>query len=334
MTAGRVTGHDASTSDVLSISQERQLYFETLAARQGQPAAFNFVECRRVTGTLDPASFRAAFRAVMGRHAVLRSRIQPAGIGAAEYRAAIDEFARLHVVTRHIYRQTVADDCDVDIPLTDLRHFDAPQQRRLLRQACFEHSLSAFDYSAPPLIRATVYALAPSEHAVLLSAPHFAMDAWSLRLFWSDLELHYTELTQRGRLPEFPATPSYHDHTARQERDYAEGRFDQSMAYWSEQWCRATHVGLDDFDFVRPWSIGVSLGTGVEHHELPGTVSVMIRRAARTLGVTPPVVFLAAFALWAYRHTGCQDLAIWLPFANRRLRSSRGRSDGLPTATR
>jgi len=167
-----------------------------------------------------------------------------------------------------------------------------------------------------PALRAEVLQFAEHDHAVIIAAPHLAIDAWSMQLCWNEI------ITDYARSPTAMQTEtswSFRRFVDWQNQQYLSGQFDDSIRYWQERWSalRETMMSADSFDIARASGTFMSLGTSVEYVDIGADTSRKVRNKAVSWRTTPSMLFLAVYAVLLTIRTGHFVTAPWLPFANR-----------------
>ncbi|MEU8523399.1 amino acid adenylation domain-containing protein, partial [Streptomyces sp. NPDC048577] len=198
----------------VSYAQQRLWLIDQI---EGPTALYNLPLAIRLRGTLDTAALRAATADVVGRHEALRT-VYPVDGGVPVQRI-------LPSAEVEIAFETV--DC-------------APDDYPGLRDRAAAH---AFDLSAEPPIRITVFSLTPTgpapEHVLLVVLHHIAGDGWSLGPLLRDLAGAYAARLD-GSAPDWEPLPvQYADYALWQrellgEESDPDSRMSRQLAYWRE----------------------------------------------------------------------------------------------------
>ncbi|OEJ34561.1 non-ribosomal peptide synthetase [Streptomyces subrutilus] len=200
----------------VSYAQQRLWLIDQI---EGPTALYNLPFAVRLRGTLDTAALRAATADVVARHEALRTVFPVAG---------------------GVPVQRILPSAEVEIAFETLDC--APDDYPALRDRAAAH---AFDLSAEPPIRVTVFTLAgpePSarpgtEHVLLLVLHHIAGDGWSLGPLLRDLTEAYTARLG-GSAPDWEPLPvQYADYALWQrevlgEEDDPESLMSRQLDYW------------------------------------------------------------------------------------------------------
>ncbi|WP_238009491.1 amino acid adenylation domain-containing protein [Dactylosporangium sp. AC04546] len=233
-------------------------------------------------GSFDAARMRRALAALVARHTALRSAF------------VRDLGEPVQVVLR-----------DVDVPWTE-HDCTGPHGAERADALVAADRTTRFDLSEPPLLRATVIALGPDRHRLVLTNHHIVLDGWSTPLLMRDLFALYAADGSEATLP--PARP-FRDHLA-----WLAGRDrDASLAAW-----RRALDGVTDSTALAP-------GARARRPELPAEVVDVVpaqllsalRRRARSLGVTLNTLTQAAWGIVVARLTGRDDVVFGATVAGR-----------------
>ncbi|MFG1891262.1 amino acid adenylation domain-containing protein [Micromonospora sp. NPDC049051] len=245
----------------------------------------------RLTGPLDPAALRDAWREVVRRHEVLRTRYQ---------------------VVDGRPSQVVGPAEPVALPVVDLSGYAGSQRRELLETLIRDEASVPFDLGRDAPLRVRLVRLAEQEHVLVLVAHHIAFDGWSVGVLARELGALYPALVAGVPSPLAPPPIQYADFALRQ-RERAAGWTGQ-LDHWRDRLAGLVPLELPA-DRPRP---PVQDPTGAT---LPFTVPVDLGRALAALGrrhrATPFMVLLAVFQVLLARYTGQTDVAVGTPVAGR-----------------
>jgi hypothetical protein len=275
----------------LSFAQQRIWFLE-----QWEPGGFTHNGARgfRLSGALDAEALQSALAAIVERHHVLRT---------------------IYVVHDREPQQRLLEDWTVTVPLVDLTPAHPEDREDELRRLMRELSREPFDLTGDLMLRATLFRLAPDERVLLVRLHHIAFDAFSDRIFFDELGTRYSALVRgaEARLPEPPI--QYADYAVWQ-RDYLTGsRLEELLGFWRDTLAGAPPLLRLPIDGAR---------RSPQRHEgrhreisLPGSLIPAIGELGRSVGATPYMVLLGAFAVLLYRITGQDDIVLGTPIANR-----------------
>ena len=266
---------------------QREVWFADRLSAQAS-LAFNESTTLNLHGPLDLAALAAAMKKLVIRHDALRCAFGAEGT-----------------------EQYVGGDVDFAMAVVDLQAMSPKDAHGTLAQATSQQVETPFDLERGALWRATLYRLAPDEHALLMTAHHIVCDGWSWGVLISDLGKLYAEQTGLGPGPE-PA-PSY--------ADYVQWELDESSseamrgheAYWVGQFTGTLPVLDLPTDRLRPNMR--SFASRRIDHLLSDELLADVRRTAAGQGVSYFATLLAGFAALLSRLTGQDDLVIGVPAA-------------------
>ncbi|MER5625081.1 amino acid adenylation domain-containing protein [Streptosporangium sp. NPDC002544] len=245
--------------------------------------AYNVCLLVHMSGELDPEALREALRALIRRHAVLRT--------------VYDDHDENGPV-QHV----LADD-SLDLPVRDC----ADAEARAGRLAALP-----FDLRVERPIRLELLRLDARRYALVLVVHHIAWDGMTWGSLSRDLSAMYRAavLGEPDGLPTL--TVQYPDFAA-----WEQGRphSPEEMDYWRRR--------LDpppaplDLPADRPRGATVSERGGRRARRFDDTVTEGMRKLAAAENVTPYMVMLAAHAVLLHRYTGATDIAIGSAVMNR-----------------
>ncbi|MFG2011659.1 amino acid adenylation domain-containing protein [Micromonospora sp. NPDC048868] len=245
----------------------------------------------RLTGPLDPVALRDAWREVVRRHEVLRTR----------YRVVDGRPS-----------QVVGPPEPVELPVVDLTGCAPSQRRERLDALIRDEAGTPFDLGRDAPLRVRLVRLAEDEHVMVLVAHHIAFDGWSVGVLARELGALYPALVAGEPSPLAPPPIQYADFAVRQ-RDRAAGLTGQ-LDHWRDRLAGLVPLELPT-DRPRP---PVQDPRGAT---LPFTVPADLGRALASIGrrhrATPFMVLLAVFQVLLARYTGQTDVAVGTPVAGR-----------------
>ncbi len=246
---------------------------------------YNIPLAYRLQGALDRPALVRSLRETARRHQVLRFRF-------------------LEIEGQLAQEEAVA---DLEVPWIDLSALahGGPELERLLR----EEAANRFDLPQGPLARARILILGEEDHHLQITVHHTAFDGWSQGVLERELSAFY-----RGEAPS-PTALQYADF-ARWQRARLTGEvLDRLLAYWRTELAGAPAVLELATDRPRP---AVRRARGAwTRRPLPSGLAGQVRALSRAEGVTPFMVYLAAFQAQLHRATGQDDVLVGAPVASR-----------------
>ncbi|MEU6508501.1 amino acid adenylation domain-containing protein [Streptomyces sp. NPDC046942] len=284
--AGGIPRRPAGGRPALSFAQRRLWFLDQMVP--GSPA-YNVPMSFRVRGPLRREVLERAVREVVRRHEALRTRL-PSEDGEPW--------------------QEVLDELHIPVELVDL---GAEPSR--LDALVFEEARRPFDLAAGPLLRVTLYRLAPELHVVLLNAHHVVVDGWSLGLFWQEL-FTLCQAFAAGRPSPLPELRVQYPDFAVWQREYMAGeRLETQLSYWREQLGDGTENLELPLDRPRP---PVQTFSGGDLRVVyPGSLRDELLALCRREGVSLFVVLLGALNVLLHRCTGQTGIPVGSPVTNR-----------------
>ncbi len=180
-----------NVDDIFPLTPMQRLMLMHSVAHPESPTLTNQVRYD-IDGPLDVPRFRAAWEALMRRHAALRTAVLWEGLDRP-----------LNVVRR-----------EVVLPFEEVDASDAsPEEQDRVVAAMAERHASGFELPRAPLMRCALVRRAPTRHAFVWSVHHIVVDRWSYEILIRDLEAFY-EAGNSGVEPELPAPGRFRDYVA------------------------------------------------------------------------------------------------------------------------
>ena len=266
-------------------STQRRMWF--LAQWAPESFTFNASRAVRLRGPLDREALVAALRAVVARHESLRTLVDSSGPEPL---------------------QRVLEQWELAVPVEQAEEAGLDARLR-------ELSREPFDLTAELPIRATILALEPEDHVLLLRIHHFAADAHSDSIMFDEISKLYAGALsgQPAVLPEIPV--QYADYTLWQEQHLTGRRFEQLIDYWRRELEGAPEFLALPTDRPRPpvqRNLGAHRSLTLERSLADALIAL-----ARAEGATFYIATLAAFGAVLYRRSGADDIIVGSPIANR-----------------
>ncbi|MFF2144924.1 amino acid adenylation domain-containing protein [Kitasatospora sp. NPDC058190] len=263
--------------DVLPLAPLQEgLLFHARYDERGEDV-YNLQTVLDLRGELDPEALRAAARAVLGRHDVLRAGFRSGAAGQS-----------LQVIPR-----------EVGLPFTelDVSGLDPEQREAEIVRLTGRDLAARFDLAVPPLLRFTLIRVGEQEHRLLFTHHHILLDGWSAPMVMAELFELYE---RRGDTSGLPPVVPYRDYLgwlAGQDREAAEKAWRTALDGLEEPTLLAP--ARAEREPVRP-----------EGHEvrLSEEVTTALAEQARRHGLTRNTVVQGAWALLLAGLTGRDDV--------------------------
>ncbi|MEV8516952.1 condensation domain-containing protein [Dactylosporangium sp. NPDC051484] len=264
----------------LSVTQQGLFFLDAITPGS---ALYTIAWRCRLTGVLDRDRFARAVRAVVARHAALRTRFDVGDGGPV---------------------QVVEPAAAIEVPLEDLTDGPQPQREERLHTRLTELASAGFDLRRGPLLRTVLFRLEQDRHVLALLAHHIIFDYVSTEIFLAELMRAY-DGEDLGSLQ-----LQYTDF-ARWQREYLRGeRLAEHRDHWVRQLAGAD--GLLDLPADRPRQAIQSYRGAWYSFCIPGTTMDALRDLARRERVTPFMVYLAAFQVLMHRCSGAGRINVGL----------------------
>ena len=276
----------------VSLSQEQLFLFAQLF---GGGDFLNMPYAYRLMGPLDVAALHRAIRAIVGRHATLRS-------GFVEANGEPRQFVRRKVNLR--------------IPLVDLSRLPQETLESELDRRSKADARRTFDLEEPPLLRVKLLRLAEDRHILLVTMHHIITDQWSMGLFRKELAIIYDAISRGLPVPLADLPIQFTDFTTWQREILSRAAWlDSQISYWRGQLGepsprlefppRGSPAKAARFHSTRkPIEIGAAL-------------FARIKNFASAQRCTPFMVFVTALNILLYRYAGATDIRVGTLAANR-----------------
>jgi amino acid adenylation domain-containing protein len=234
----------------------------------------------------EAAALRRAVAEVVRRHEILRATFRDEGVGP-----------QLHLLPPEAVR----------VDLVGLDQMGESEQKVALAADLGLATATPFDLALDPPVRFTVYQLAPGRSAILVSAHHIALDAWSMALLHREIADAHAAVV--AGLPGGPLPLQYVDYADWQRRGQSAGALASELAWWEGRLAGLPQLCAFPVDQV---SAGRATGA-VRGRRLSAEVSEGIRRLAREAGATVYMVLLAACATVLRAHARLDDIVLGSP---------------------
>ncbi|MER8061036.1 MULTISPECIES: amino acid adenylation domain-containing protein [unclassified Streptomyces] len=272
-----------------SRAQQRMYFLQEM--EEGRPTYHMPVFCA-LDGAVDAEVLRACAQGLLDRHEALRTRFV---LDEGELTQHIDASARLDW-------SVTEEDGDGE------RWMEAQHHR-------------PFDLAAGPLFRAAL--LRREKDAVLaLGMHHIVGDGWSAGLLLREILTDYAARTGAAHPAEggafAPVEPDfqYADFSEWQEEWLDSPAAERQLAYWADQLGgELPSAGLPADR--RPGGEPLPRAAALHEAAVPGDVLERLNRLCRETDSTLYTTMLAAFQIVLGRYTGCEDILVGTPVANR-----------------
>ncbi|MFI6757531.1 amino acid adenylation domain-containing protein [Micromonospora sp. NPDC050417] len=275
---------DPGSPAQLSSAQERLWFLWRL---RPDSDAYNTVLALRLTGPLDADALCAAVRDLAARHEVLRTVVAESDAGPRAVAISPDA-----------------------VPATVVE-VDASGVTAALRA----ETTRSFALDREPPFRASVLRISATEHLLVLTAHHIAVDAWSATTILDDLGTLYGARRGTGPAPE-PLDIQYVDVTEWQRSRHGLPGTDEHLDWWSAQLHDLSPLTLPQ-DRQRGPATGWA--GAAEPVVLPPGLTARLRGVAAKLDCTPFMVLLTTWQALLARLADVEDVPVGVPVSGRSL---------------
>ncbi|MGW1726786.1 amino acid adenylation domain-containing protein [Streptomyces sp. NPDC002306] len=268
----------------LSPAQERLWFLWRL---RPDSDAYHTAVALRLNGPLDVPALHAAVRALGDRHGVLSAVVTETESGPVTAPAAPATLA---------------------MPVVDAGTdgVDAVVRAEVSRP---------FALDREPPSRALLLRTSATEHVLVLTVHHIAVDAWSWATITDDLSALYLARRGTGPAPR-PLAAQYAD-VAEWQRTQRDGHAaDAHLDWWTAQLDGLTPLALP---VDRPRGPAAGWAGASAPVELPAQLAARLRRVAAELDCTPFMVLLTAWQALLARLAGTEDVPVGVPVSGRTL---------------
>src|SRR5947209_3465876 len=180
---------------------------------------------------------------------------------------ALNEIVKRHEVLRTSFIgvdgkpvQVIAPKLQVPLPVHDLRGH--PEKDSEAQRLTAEEAGLPFDIKKAPLIRTRLIRLDDQDYILLLTMHHIVSDAWSINVFFQELNTLYNAYLE-GKPSPLPELPLQYSDFAIWQREWLQGKIiEEQLRYWEQQLAGLETCSLPG-DHPRP---KISSLRGASHH--------------------------------------------------------------------
>jgi amino acid adenylation domain-containing protein/non-ribosomal peptide synthase protein (TIGR01720 family) len=211
--------------------------------------------------------------------------------------------------------QVVQPEQHMELPIHDLTGLPEADRESAAEQLKSELMQQTFDLEKGPILRTALLRLREQEHVFLLVVHHAVTDRVSFSVFFDELTTLYRgHVTGEAiRLPDLPI--QYADY-AEHQRSWLQGERRETLVQYWKNHLAGSSLQLDlPTDFPR--QADKSDRGAREYFQMPLELLEQVKALARGFGMTPNMVFLAAYQALLHRYTHQSDLIVGTPLTNR-----------------
>ncbi|MEG8183985.1 amino acid adenylation domain-containing protein [Nocardia terpenica] len=267
----------------LSYGQQQMWFLNRLAPDSPE---YSVPLTLRMRGPLDAEVFGAAWAHVCDRHEVLRTR---------------------YVLNGTEPEQVVDPAGASPLPLIDLTDLPLGERESRAVDLVARQAAAPFALEKDWPVHGALIRLADDDHVLAIVFHHIACDAWSTRIFGSELTAAYRAFSKGESSPLPPLSLQYADYAAWQRRELAGPSLERHLGYWRRQLADTLPIDLPA-DYPRP-AVRDYRGDEVRF-AVRQEVADGVRELARRHRTTPFVVFLTAYQVLLSRYLNQTDICV------------------------
>ena len=233
-----------------------------------ESALYHVYSSYHVRAPFDEVALREAFRRLTQRHAVLRTAFDLASYSEP-----------LQLVQRSV---------TVPLVIEDIRELSAAEQEIVIAEWQETEKQRYIDWGQAPLVRFQIHRRSEETSQFSFALHHAILDGWSVAAMLTELFESYLELLHGGESESGPPSSTFRDFVALEQ---AALKSEECKQYWKEKLSGSSVMSL-------PGGHEASEEEAHEVHllavQIPGEVSVGLKRVAEQAGVPIKSVLLAA----------------------------------------
>lgn len=261
----------------------------------GNPA-YNVAVAYRIGGNLNVSALEEGFNKIIERHIAWRTTFRENGSDAI---------------------QEIHPACAIQIRVTSLEHLPHDEREVKARALAAAEAVQPFDLRRLPLIRVSLFKLAPEDHVLLITFHHIVGDGISLNLVFDELDALYRAASAgtQARLPDVPV--QYADFAAWQRAELSKEQYAAQFEYWQRQLSGDLPVLEIPTDRKRPARQSFN-GSNIDFN-IPKPLAQALTQLATKEKTTFFVAALTAYQILLARYSKAEELVVGMPIANRPL---------------
>jgi hypothetical protein len=301
----KLKGVEPSVLKAEGISRRREFSPSVVSANQewlwsvdqltGGNPAWNVFTGGTFSGNLDVAILERCLNEIIKRHEVLRTT--------------------LRVVDGQL-EQSIAPGLNIEVPLFDLQDVPEAEREAEVKRLTTERYRQLFDLATGPLVRPSLFRLAPAEHQLLVVMHHTITDWISFMLLNQELVTLYQAFLE-GRSSPLPELPIQYADYALWEREWVKGEAAANqLSYWKRQLKNAPAFTALPIDHPRP---PVQTYWGARYpFTFRAETSESLRVLTQQENVTLFITLLTALYILLHRYTLQDDIIVGTPVIGRK----------------
>jgi natural product biosynthesis luciferase-like monooxygenase protein/amino acid adenylation domain-containing protein len=260
-------------------------------------STYNMIGSYFIEGNLNIASLELAFRSLIKRHEILRTRFEE--------------------VTEGEVRQFIESDLKVDVQILEEDLRSVADWKDFLDIRLKENLEKPFNLAAGNLIKPYLYRITDNKWVFSYVMHHIISDGWSLNIMIGELLYLYNSYLKGTENNLLPLQIQYKDYAVWQQTRIKENGFEQDRNYWIERFSGEIPILNLPTDLPRPPSKTFKGGT--VRKKLDGNLVNRLKTFCLEREGTVYMGLIAAVYTFLYRFSEQSDIVIGSPIAGRNL---------------
>jgi amino acid adenylation domain-containing protein/non-ribosomal peptide synthase protein (TIGR01720 family) len=271
-----------------SFAQKRLWFLNALLSER---SVYNIPLAIRLRSEIDVAAMEYSFQQLIKRHESLRT-----------------VFMEKEGQVMQVIREEMPEIFTVIDLMTD------PKAEEVALARIQSDVATAFDLEKGPLVRASLYQLAPDQAILAINLHHIIADGWSMSVLLKELLTDYQAKVgnEATVVPENPI--QYADFTLWQQEWLQGDLLQKQVEYWKEQ---LSDVPVLQLPTDRPRLPEQTFRGDTYQLTLSPELRESLEKISQQMGTTLFMTLLAGFKVLLYHYTGQEDLAVGSPIAGR-----------------
>ncbi len=276
----------------LSFAQQRLWLMDQIAPGNSQ---YNMPGAIKLDGQLQFNAIQQALNVIVQRHEVLRTGYQ------ANEAGQIRQFIRAEIT--------------IHLGFYDISALEPQSQTAQLAVLSHEEAHRAFDLAEDLMLRASIVALAPQQHILLITLHHIAADGWSMELISHELSVVYSALVQQQSYQLPPLLIQYKDYADWQNQQFSGELLQPQLDYWRERLAGIPAIHQLPLDKTRPKTMSYQ---GQRFYRwISEPLSAQLSQVAQRYDATLFMLLNSVFSCLLGYYSGAKDIVVGTPIANR-----------------
>ena len=255
---------------------------------------YNISRQFHLTGKLDMTVLQHSFNEIINRHEILRTTF-PAVDGSPV--------------------QSIAPASSINISIKNLQGLSEKVQSDEVKRLVEELQRRPFDLVNGPLLRIMLMQLEEQSHVLFFDIHHIIFDIMSEDILFKELCISYESILSNKPSP-LPALPiQYADYAVWQRQSITPKALETKLNYW-KKWLAKGEPSPLAFPTDKQLSVP-TFRTSTVYYQFSSELTKKLKNLSQRTGITLFTTMLTTLAVLLYRYSGCQDIVVGSPFANR-----------------